>query len=110
MVWMVSKVLIAAGLISFTSWLAGKKPALAGFLIALPLTSMIAIALTQIEHRSDAKTVEFARSILIAVPLSLTFFLPFLFADRLRLPVWMLYGIGLLLLIGAYALHRAVTR
>jgi len=84
----VFKVFISALLISFSSWLAGKKPGLAGFLIALPVSSLIAIAFTQIEWRDADKSAEYARSILVSIPLSLTFFLPFLFAKQIKLPFW----------------------
>jgi hypothetical protein len=46
MVWFISKILISAVLISYVSWLSGKKGELAGFLTALPLTSMLAIFCT----------------------------------------------------------------
>ena len=42
---------IAAGLIvAFSSWLAGQNPKLAGFIIALPLVSLIAILFSYYEH------------------------------------------------------------
>ena len=37
------KVLLAAVVIAFASWLSGKKPELSGFIIALPLASLIAL-------------------------------------------------------------------
>ena len=37
------KVLLAALVIAFASWLSGKKPELSGFIIALPIASIIAI-------------------------------------------------------------------
>src|SRR5690606_4868662 len=43
MYWPVAKVLISACLIAFASWLSNKKPELAGFIIALPLTSLLAL-------------------------------------------------------------------
>ena len=72
------KTLIAAILISFVSWVAGKKPVLAGFIIALPLTSILAILFSYAQYRDMEKINQFASSILIVVPLSLTFFIPFL--------------------------------
>lgn len=72
------KTVVAGLLISFASWLAGKKPVLAGFIIALPLTSVIAILFSYAEYRDMDKINRFAQSIFVAVPLSLTFFVPFL--------------------------------
>lgn len=37
------KVFLAAGIISATSWLSGKKPELAGFIIAIPMVSILAL-------------------------------------------------------------------
>ncbi len=106
MLWSILKVFIAGTVISLTSTLAGRLPALAGFILALPISSMIALALAQVEHQDVSRTAAFARSILFSVPLSLLFFVPFLFAERLRAPFWVLYGSGLLLLGVGYLLHQ----
>lgn len=108
--WSVFKLALSAGVIAFTSWLAGKKPALAGFVLALPISSLLALGFTQAQYQDSAKNMEFARSILVSVPLSLTFFLPFLIADRLKFPFWALYGAGLLLLFISYVVHRMLFR
>ena len=63
------KALIVAAIIVFTSWLSGKKPALAGFLLALPISSMIAILLSYMEFNDAEKSAQFAKSIFLAVPL-----------------------------------------
>lgn len=104
------KLLLSASVISFSSTLAGRRPDLAGWLIALPISSMIALALTQAEFRDTARSVAFARSILVGVPLSLTFFLPFVFADRIRLSFWWLYGMGVLCLTGAFFAQQWWTK
>jgi len=109
MTWGITKVIIAGGIISFTSWLSGKRPALAGFLLALPISSMIALLLSYTEYKDAEKSVEFAKSIFFAVPLSLVFFIPFLFANRLRWPFPWIYISGAVLLIFAYGLHRRLV-
>jgi len=106
MVWVVIKVLIAGILISFASWLANKKPILAGFMIALPLTSILALSLNYLEFKDRAKVVIFAKSIFAAVPLSLLFFLPFLFAEKLQFPFWGLMLLGLCGLVAGLFFHR----
>jgi hypothetical protein len=110
MVWQIGKVLLASIVITFSSWLAGKQPRLAGFIMALPISSMLALAFSQAEFQDWGKSVGFAKSILVAVPLSLLFFVPFLFADKLRWPFWALYLSGLGLLAIGYGLHSAVVR
>ena len=74
------KILLAAIIIAFASWLSGKKPELSGFIIALPIASIIAIAFSYLEHKNTENSVIFAKSILVGVPVSYLFFLPFLFA------------------------------
>jgi hypothetical protein len=102
------KVVVAALVISFTSWLSGKRPELAGFLVALPFTTLLTLAFSFAEYRDARTSVAFARSIFAAVPLSLLFFVPFLFAEKLRWGFWQLYGAGLGLLVVAYFVHRAI--
>lgn len=102
------KLIVAAVVITSSSWLAGKNPKLAGWIIALPISSMIALLFAQAEHRDTGRSVEFARSILVSVPLSLLFFVPFLFADRLKLGFFGLYGSGVALLTFGYWVQRWV--
>ncbi len=86
---------VAAGLIvAFSSWLAGQNPKLAGFIIALPLVSLIAILFSYYEHNDTEKTVMFTKSIFIAVP-NMNFFI--------------IYIAGLILLIGGYFIHRYIV-
>ena len=110
MVWTIFKIGMSASMITFASWLSGRRPALAGFLMALPLSSLIALALSYGEYKDAAKSVAFAKSIFLSVPLSLTFFVPFLFADRLRLPFWALYGMGVAFLAASYFVNRLVFK
>jgi hypothetical protein len=104
------KVILSSVVIAFVTWLAGRKPALAGFLIALPLSSMIAIAMVQAEWGNPEKSAEFARSILVSIPLSLTFFLPFLFAKQIKLPFWGTYVAGIILLACSYGIHTILFK
>lgn len=108
MAWAIGKILLSAVVISFTSWLANKKPALAGFIVALPLSTLLVLFLNHSQFHDTAKSVQFARSIFFAIPLSLTFFLPFLFAERLKLGFWGLYLTGITLLIAAYFVHKNI--
>ena len=105
----VSKTLIAALLITFVSWLSGKKSHLAGFLTALPLTSMLALAFSYVEWGDSNQSVEYAKSVFIAVPISLLFFLPFLFAQKLNLNFWNCYFIGVVLLAIGYFIHSKIS-
>jgi uncharacterized membrane protein YczE len=105
----IAKIVIAALVIATTSSLARKSPGLAGFLMALPIASMLALPFSMVEHRDPAASVAFAKSILFAVPLSLLFFVPFLLAERLGLGFWACYGSGCALVPVAYLAHRSLV-
>ena len=104
------KVILAASLISFASWLSGRKPVLAGFIIALPLSSLLSLAFSYWEYRDMDKLNTYAKSILIAVPLSLVFFVPFILNKWLKMgfAATMISAIGLLAI--AYFVHTALFK
>lgn len=106
----IGKVIIAALLISFVSWLSGKQTSLAGFLTALPLTTLLALAFSQLEWGNSDQSVEYAKSVFVAVPVSLLFFVPFLFAKKLHLGFWSSYSMGIVLLFVGYFIHSAITK
>lgn len=107
---MALKVFLAAGLITFASWLSGRKPILAGFIIALPLSSLISLIFSYAEYRDMAKLNAYAQSILIAVPLSLVFFIPFVLNRWLKMgfAATMISAIGLLVI--AYFIHMTLFK
>lgn len=104
------KASIAALVIVFASWLAGKKPELAGFITALPLVSIMAIAFAYTQHGDASNTAQYARSIIFAVPISWLFFLPFFFTEKFDLGFWLSWGIGLVLLVVGYFLHQWILK
>lgn len=114
MIFAIVKVLIAAIVISLSSWLAGKRPELAGFIIALPMATMLALPFSYVEFQDADATVKYARSILVALPLSLFFFVPFLLAGKLQGTVigsfWGMYFSGIVCLGLAYLIHRFITQ
>lgn len=109
MVVAVLKILVAASLISFTSWLSAKKPELAGFIIALPIASILVLAFSYLQYHDTKASITFAKSILIGVPVSWLFFLPFFFAEKFNYGFWVSYGIGIILLVVGFFLHRYIT-
>lgn len=107
---LIFKVTVAVSVIVLASWLSGKKPYLAGFITALPLVSILALAFSYLEHKDVAATAAYARSIIIAVPVSWLFFLPFFFTEKWNIGFWVSYGLGLALLCGGYFLHQAIVK
>jgi len=104
------KVILAAVLISFVSWLSGRKTGLAGFLTALPLTTLLALAFSHLEWGDSKQSVEYAKSVFVAIPVSLLFFIPFLMAEKLNLGFWSCYSGGVARLGVGYFIHSFVTR
>ena len=100
-----SKVMISALILTGAAWLSGKKPVLAGFLIALPLMSILAIFFSYLQYRDMSKVNQFAGSIFAAVPLSLCFFIPFLLNRWIKMNFVITFGAGLLFLAAAYFIH-----
>jgi len=105
----VLNLLVSAVVISFASWLSGRLPTLAGFFVALPLATLVVLPLSYREHGSAEASMLLAKSIFVAIPISLSFFLPFLLAERLSLSFWQAYGLGCMALPVGFFVHRAVT-
>lgn len=97
---------ISASVISFCVWLAKNSPGLAGFVISLPISTLLVLALTQFQNGDTVNGVALAKSVFIGVPASLVFFIPFLLSERLKLPFWVCYGTGVALLGVAYFIHK----
>lgn len=98
--------MLSASIISATLWIAKANPVLGGFLISLPLSTLIVLALSKIQGNSVGDTFELAKSIFVGVPLTLGFFLPFLAAEKFKLSFWACYGLGLSLLLLSFYGHR----
>ncbi len=108
--WFLSKVLFSALIIAFASWLSGRKPILAGFIIALPLMSMLAILFSYIEFKDMNRIDQFARSILVATPLSLSFFMPFLLGRWVKMSFTTTYVLAVLFVIAAFFIHGLIAK
>ncbi len=104
------KVLLSAVVIAVAAWLSGKFPRAAGFLVALPLSTMLVLPLAYAEHHDAEQITALAKSILIALPGIAIFLLPFIVAHRWGMPFWAAYVIACLWLIPAFYLHRFLFR
>jgi len=106
----ISKTVISAVIISFCSWLSGRHSVLAGFITALPLFSMLALASSYLEWNNLDQTVLYTKSILLAIPLSLLFFVPMVFAKKLDLGFWAAYSLGIALLGMGFFIHQFILK
>jgi uncharacterized membrane protein (GlpM family) len=104
------KTILSALMIAFASWLAGRKPVLAGFIIALPLMSMLAILFSYLEYRDINKVGDFATSIIVAVPLSLLFFVPFVLNKWLKMGFIPIYLLAIACSILAFFIHQLIFK
>ncbi len=104
----VAKMLFSGAIIAFASWLAGRRPVLAGFIIALPLMSMLSILFSYAEFRDMDKINRFAVSVFAAVPLSLLFFMPFVLNRWLKFGFAATYLTAVACVAAGYGLHRLI--
>ena len=104
------KIVLSGLIIGFVSWLSGKMTSLAGFLTALPLTTLLALAFSQTEWKDSAQSVEYAKSIFVAIPVTLLFFIPFLLAEKLQLNFWQCYAVGIILLGIGYLIFQYIVK
>ena len=105
---LVLNTLVSAVIIGVAAWISKRYPVTAGFIVALPVATMLVLPLAYLQHRDAGSVFDMARSILIALPITLLFFIPFLLRDRLSF--WSAYGIGCALLPLGYFIHRALVR
>ena len=106
----VLKIVLSSVILVTASWLAGKNPVLAGFIIALPLMSMLSILFSYFQYRDMEKINEFANSILLAVPLSLTFFIPFVLNKWLKMGFTLTFSLAIACLAAAYFFHNLIFK
>lgn len=99
-------VLLTSTLLSLVIWISKTNPVLGGFIVSLPLSTLIVLAISKIQSDNPGNTFILAKSIFIAVPASLLFFVPFLLAEKMKFSFWMSYGLGLVLLSLSYVIHK----
>ena len=94
----VVKLLVSALIIALASEVAKRDAFWGALIVAMPLVSILAMGWLYGETRDNALVTRFARDILLLVPLSLVFFLPFLFESRTRLGFLpnLIFGLALL--------------
>ena len=88
---------IAGFVVIAVSEVARRYPRVAEVILAVPLVVFAVYAVMYLRAPDLAPISKMARQMLVLVPLSLTFFVPLAFADRLHLTFWPAYVIGLAL-------------
>jgi len=88
---------VAGFVVVAVSEVARRYPRVADVILAVPLVVFAVYALMYLRTPDLAPITRMARQMLILVPLSLTFFLPVAFAERLHLTFWPAFATGLAL-------------
>lgn len=102
----VVKLLVSALIIALASEVAKRDAFWGALIVALPLVSILAMGWLYGETRDNALVTRFARDIVVLAPVSLVFFLPFLFEARTRLGFLPNLVLGLVLLAVAVVVAR----
>lgn len=100
------KVLVSAVIIAGAAEIAKRNPFWGAVIIALPLTSILAMSWLYADTRDNALLAQFAREIFIIVPVSLVFFVPFLLETKTHFGFIANMAIGLVLLSISVGLLR----
>lgn len=96
---------VAGFVVVAVSEIARRFPRAADVILAVPLVVFAVYALMYVREPALAPITRMARQMLVLVPLSLTFFVPLAFADRLHLTFWPAFATGLTLVtasVGSY--------
>lgn len=82
---------------------------LAGFLVALPISTALVLPMAYVQHGDVGDVALMARSIAVAIPLTLSFFVPFFVVERFNLGFWVAYGLAFVCLGIGFGIHRLVV-
>ncbi len=100
----------AAGfIVVVVSEVARRYPRVADVILAVPLVVFAVYAVMYLRTPNLAPISRMARQMLVLVPLSLTFFVPLAFADRLHLSFWPAFALGLALVTVAVTAYVWLT-
>jgi hypothetical protein len=103
------KLFVSAGFIAGVSTLAERNPVLAGYITALPLSSLLVLSFTYVQTGSGEQAAKYGLAIFAAIPASLLFFVPFLFYNKLKGPFWFYLVAGIVLLYAGWFIQRAIA-
>jgi hypothetical protein len=90
------RILVAAIVVVLISEVARFKPRAGALMLSLPLSSLVAFVLIWMNNKDVQMVSSLAREVLLMIPLSLVFFLPFGWMERFQIDFWtaMVLGVG----------------
>ena len=101
--------LVAGFVVVVVSEIAQRYPRVADVILAVPLVVFAVYAVMYMRSPELAPISRMARQMLVLVPLSLPFFVPLAFADRLALTFWPAFAIGLALVTATVSMYLWFT-
>jgi TRAP-type mannitol/chloroaromatic compound transport system permease large subunit len=104
------KILLSVALLLTASELAKRSTFLGAVVIAMPVTSILAMTWLYWDTRDAEKVAAFAKDIFFLVPPSLLFFLPFLFQQKSHWPFWLNFSLGFALMAGGMLIYRFLVK
>ena len=101
--------LLAGLIVVAVGEVARRYPRVADVILAVPLVVFAVYAVMYLQTPDVAPISRMARQMLVLVPLSLPFFVPLAFADRLHLAFWPAFAIGLALVTVSVSTYLWLT-
>ena len=101
--------LLAGFIVVAVGEVARRYPRVADVILAVPLVVFAVYAVMYSQTPDLAPISRMARQMLVLVPLSLPFFVPLAFADRLHLAFWPAFAIGLALVTVSVSTYLGLT-
>jgi hypothetical protein len=95
--WNIFRGIIAAAIVVSVSECSAKYPRIGALLLTLPIISIVAFAMTWMQHHEIGGISRLSKETLVLVPLGLPMFVPLAFAERLGLGFWTAFVFGIAL-------------
>jgi hypothetical protein len=100
------KIILTSLVVVGASELSKQRSFWSGIIVSLPLTSLLTFIWIYLESGDNQRVAEISQSVLILVPISLVFFLPFTFQSRTLFSFWLNLFIAVFLTASLYFIAR----
>lgn len=97
--WTLLRALVIAIVVATVGAVSKQSPRLAALILSLPAITILAFAMSWLQHHDTQVIAALARETLVLVVLGLPLFLPLIYCDRLGLGFWGALSCGILLAI-----------
>lgn len=94
---LIGKALLTGVIVVGVSEIAGRIPRLGGLILSLPFISIVAFIMTWSNSPKPEVISNLAQEMLILIPLTLVFYVPFLFFNQNNFSFWMALALGIIL-------------